>query len=613
MMFIVYSKSDIAKYIGRFGTKRPVSWLYLSSDYIRMRQIEQQLGASFSRIDISRLHEDVACELRKPFIKWMDNLNVRNGSDLEWWFGSIASRNVYCSNLFQYICYLEILQRIIKGGGEQPSFVVVQSYGLMESVVLWVQSLGITVSVLGRCKAKWDCRLQSLREYTNVARFIAKSAWYVAAACCTRLFYGKKTTNADATFLIDTFILENCLSKEGVYKDRYFPGIREFIRKKGLDVIIHPVLCVSAKHSWSVFKRMRRSDAPFIIQEDFLRITDYFSAVAYVIRMSSRCIVASRCEGFNLMPILKEEQRTCFTKLGMDAVLTYKLYARLGRRGIQPKTVLKWYENQAIDKAVVAGVRAFMPSARVVGAQMYAHSKNHLSVFPSKSEYDFGIIPDELLQMSKRQCEIVNGYLHEIQCRAAASLRYAYIFQRGNDLAENPIFTKKAIVILLPGIREEAVELMEVAREGLATLPESVPIYVKGHPSFGVQHPREAYGIEVWPERFEVVEGSMHTVLRQALVVVSSNSVTMVEAVAMGIPVIFIARQTALNMNPLDGEGDDILTKCYSQNELQESVKSYLAREANNSSRGEISKISRIQRYFTEISEETIEPYITLC
>lgn len=612
-MFIVYSKIDITKHIGSFGTKRPVRWLYLGSDYIRLRQIERQLGESFGRIDISRLHEEVASDLRKSFTEWTDDLNNKNGTDLEWWFGAIASRNLYHSNLFQYVCYLEILRRILKKEGEQPCLIVVQSYGFMEAAVLWFQGFGIAVSVLGHHKAKWDCYLQSLREYLYIARFIARSAWYKTAACCTLLFYGKKVMDTDAAVLIDTFILDNCLSNDGAYRDRYFPSLPEFIHQKGLNAVIHPTLCVSAKHSWSVFNRMRCSDEPFIIQEDFLRMSDYLSALACAIRMSRRRIAASRYGDFDLMPILDEERRTRFAKPGMEAVLAYKLYARLGQHGMRPKIILKWYENQAIDKAVVASARVFMPGAKVIGAQMYIHFTNQLNLFPSKSEFDYGLVPDELLQMNERQCKMVNDFTPGISCRLAASLRYAHIFKQERNVFNKGENDRNVVLILLSGIRDEAVELMDIAEAGLATLPEHVPVHVKGHPSFGSRHPRDAYGIEVWPKQFKVVEGSVQEALRCAAVVISSNSVTMVEAAALGIPVIFVARQTALNMNPLDGERDEIITKCYCPSELRNAVQFYLGRKVDDASTKKELRIEKVQRYFTEISEEMIKPYVSLC
>ncbi len=612
-MLIIYSRSDIAKYVGSLRTGRPVRWLYLGSDYIRLRQIEQQLGDSFSRIDISRLHEDVAYELRKPFMAWMDDLNARNGAELDWWFGAIASRNVYRSNLYQYTCYLELLRRILKGEGERPSFIVVQSYGLMEAVVLWIRSLGMAAPVLGIRKAKWDRRLRSLREYTNVTRFIARSVWYEFSASCTRLLYGKKIINNGANTLIDTFILDNCLSKDGIYKDRYFPGLSEYMHGKGMDAVIHPVLCVSARQSWAVFQRMRCSSVPFIIQEDFLMVSDYFSAVVSAIRISRKHITASKFLEFDMMPVLEEERKTRFANPIMEAVLAYRLYARFGQKGIKPKTILKWYENQAIDKAVVAGARAFMPGSKVVGAQMYVHTANQLNLFPSKSESDYGLIPDELLQMSERQCKMVNDFSPDIRCRLAASLRYVHIFQREQSAINNGENDRNIVTILLPGIRGEAAELMDVAMEGLASLPESVHICVKMHPSFGAQHPRETYGIKSWPKRFGVVEGSIQEVLRHAAVVISSNSVTMVEAAALGIPVIFVARQTALNINPLDGEDGAVVTKCYSPKELHNAVQSYLNHKEDSSLAREECRTIRVRRYFTEINGETIKPYASLC
>jgi hypothetical protein len=74
--------------------------------------MEHTLGSQFSRVDIARLHDEVARDIRQEHVQWIDALNRRYGKSLEWWFGSISSRDIYVNNLFQYCCYLEILERL---------------------------------------------------------------------------------------------------------------------------------------------------------------------------------------------------------------------------------------------------------------------------------------------------------------------------------------------------------------------------------------------------------------------------------------------------------------------------------------------------------------------
>src|SRR3990172_1854826 len=81
----------------KFKHKNEVLWLYLGKDFFRMRSIELELGSKFRRIDIARLHNEVASAIRLEHVQWIDRMNRNYGKNLDWWFGSVCSRNVYSS------------------------------------------------------------------------------------------------------------------------------------------------------------------------------------------------------------------------------------------------------------------------------------------------------------------------------------------------------------------------------------------------------------------------------------------------------------------------------------------------------------------------------------
>ena len=128
----------------------PVRWVYLGKQFHEKIRIEQELGPSFHGIDIARTHNDVADRIRKEFVDWIDELNLLNGTSMEWWCGAVSSRNVYRSDVFQFCCYIEILEMIWKDTATRPSFVIVESPALAESIRAWGIARGITVSNPGK-------------------------------------------------------------------------------------------------------------------------------------------------------------------------------------------------------------------------------------------------------------------------------------------------------------------------------------------------------------------------------------------------------------------------------------------------------------------------------
>ena len=49
---------------------------------------------------------------RQKFTLWLDKISQKHSSDLDWWVSPPASRNLYFSNLYKYICILKTLQKL---------------------------------------------------------------------------------------------------------------------------------------------------------------------------------------------------------------------------------------------------------------------------------------------------------------------------------------------------------------------------------------------------------------------------------------------------------------------------------------------------------------------
>jgi hypothetical protein len=78
------------------------------------------------------------------------------------------------------------------------------------------------------------------------------------------------------------------------------------------------------------------------------------------------------------------------------------------------------------------------------------------------------------------------------------------------------------------------------------------PFFVKPHPAMPARQ------VELLMERYRtcpnvsVVKGPLENWLKQAEIVISEGSSSLVEAFAAGIPVMIIGSETVLNLNPLD-------------------------------------------------------------
>jgi hypothetical protein len=355
---------------------------------------------------------------------------------------------------------------------------------------------------------------------------------------------------------------------------------------------------------------MRKSTTHFIIQEDYLRILDYVSAIKSSLKAKFKNIKAPHFRGHDMSDLIKEDLKNQTIYSGMRAVLTYRLFRRLAASGLKPKRIISRYENQVIDKALIAGARSAFPETTIVGSQIFLPSPNCLNYFPSQSEVDSKMTPDVLLAISKHQCEVAQEFTKSIQCYPAAALMYLHIFDDSyNELVDTKT-ERQSVVVLLPSDIRESVEILHMLANVKTFDDKENIVMIKIHPDVADDELINVYGKSAWSKCFNITHDSLAKVLCQARIVIGSNTSSIVAAAAMGIPVIVLARQVVLSQNMFASARMKIATECFTAEELTVAVDKLL-----NLSPAESRKYKELSQsvrdlFFTPMNEETMSPFL---
>jgi hypothetical protein len=605
-LIISFPVKQVSPLKSALSSQRPVPYVYFGGNYSARRVLEDKLGNDFIRIDIAQLHDQVADDIRGEHVAWIDGLNRAYGADSEWWFGTISSRNVYTSQLFQHCCYLEILARLWDIPARRPGLIFVESAGLARAIARWAEEKGIETQC---CKwAGWQPLSDYVYSFFRWGYFALVLMMRQLAARASRKNCRPHQDTFPDLAIVDTFVHDSCLTEAGAFTDHYFPHLHEFLAARGFSVLVHPVLYGFGLHFFSVYRRLRRSETRFIIAEDFLRARDYLSILTFPLRAGRHKIKAPRFRGFDLADLLTAEQRNRADLLSLNACLIYRLFLRLGESGLRPRLVIDWYENQVIDKAVAAGVRQAFPQTRLIGVQLFLHLSNMLHLFPSPAEAEAGMVPDLVLETSEYQCSIARVFDAHLPCAPAAALKQTHVFEESGPPGNQP--DPKALVVLLPFDLAESMEMLDTLAKGMDRLNEPIPVLVKCHPDFQPEELRRAVGYQNWPSRFEIFAGNLPQALARAAMVVSANSSSMLEAVVRGIPAIFLGRQTVLNQRISISVPVDHIVECFTTDELIAAIQRYLALTPEDMVRNmEVGKKVRDQ-LFLPVTPETMLPFL---
>jgi hypothetical protein len=363
---------------------------------------------------------------------------------------------------------------------------------------------------------------------------------------------------------------------------------------------------------FSIYKRMRQSGTHFILAEDYLHLVDFLPILTYPLRTWRQKIKADLFRNFDLADIIQEEQVKGMTdNASLLAVLIHRVFIRLRRSGVRPGIIISWYENQVNDKALVAAARQAFPQAQIIGAQIFIYSYNLLYLFPIQSEVEAGMAPHFLLSMSEHLCKFAQTFTQDVPCYPAASLRYAYIFQQQREVMAFP--KGSTVLVLLPHDLQESAEMLEIISLGLSRMPKDVRWLIKCHPDYSPAELKEGFGGRNWPPRFEIYPGTLVDAFKGAAMVISSNSSAMVEAAAMGIPVIFLGRQTALNQNVLEDVKTNLIIKCFTTNEMVANVNRLLNITSVEFEQYKSLGEEIIRLFFSPITSKAMLPFLGDC
>ena len=203
----------------------------------------------------------------------------------------------------------------------------------------------------------------------------------------------------------------------------------------------------------------------------------------------------------------------------------FRLTGRLKEAGIVPERVIDWYENQAINKTLSAGIRYHIPNIPIIGAQFFLHYPNFLSLSPTEYEIAASVVPDRLLETSLYQCGMATMFAPDLDCAPCAALRYAHLFRNAKDPIPALHPSGKRILLLLASFDiDETLELLSQVEDILGTFDSDVRFLIKFHPDTEKEAILRHYHLGQWPAAIGIFSGTLSEALKTASIVISKSS-----------------------------------------------------------------------------------------
>jgi surface carbohydrate biosynthesis protein (TIGR04326 family) len=289
-----------------------------------------------------------------------------------------------------------------------------------------------------------------------------------------------------------------------------------------------------------------QKDVIIIPELFFLRLTDWFYITWQLIRycfQKKLCHVEFR--GINVTKFCDRRIRSI--QVVADFILNVLRYciARRIAKQISAEIFLQTYENYSWEKMTIVGLREIHQHLPVYGFQHAFISRSSFKYFPDKDEVLHMPLPDRIITMGQvtRSILLKYGCYGKTPIVVGCALRQSY-----QAYVRKLIGQKRRVLIPLTMVASETKSIIEFLIN--ANLSD-VDVILRPHPATLIDKVLKRINVDLPP----YIKISQHISLMEEFnnidMVLYTWSTVAIEALACGIPVIYLDVLTPMNVDPL--------------------------------------------------------------
>jgi surface carbohydrate biosynthesis protein (TIGR04326 family) len=526
---------------------RKFKWVYLGEDVSRAILIDEMMHDKGERVETAEMLQEVAVELRQPYIDYIGKLNLKKNS-LMWWASSVSEKSPYRSNAFLHICHVKICAEILKKYPDEPIVFFAENEAVRQAILE-----NMPIDNFEHIK---DTRESVCRALKDLKDFILYKGWFLLSSIY-RMVIAKyayrmqeRVGSQGPSTLIHTWVDRRSFNKKGAYRESYFGELLDYLKKSGRDIVIIPHVLGTVPYRETV-KNMAKSEHMFLVPHAFLSIRDVGSVFFITLANKPKKVCYPKLKNMDISQIIYADLKNDWigAYVAFDLLL-YRFVQRLKEKRFPVDTVIYLYENQIWEKVLCTAMREFYPSAYLTGYQHSAISKMYLNYFFSNRETGIMPLPDRIIANGRytKDTFIEFGYPKEKVVQGGA-VRYAYLLEPKMVMGHRK--NGKPVILVTPSISKfDAMELIWKIFNVFEHRDE-YKILIKCHPTMPFEKISGHLNIKL-PKHFTVSDKPVAELLMESDVLLYTYSTTCVEAIAAGVPALHVESDLMIDLDPLD-------------------------------------------------------------
>lgn len=527
------------------GVRGPLRWLALADGKAATEARVLLRGRDDAEeVDRGALNVSRRAAFRDRYVAFMARVNAANHSRF-WWAMPFTTKNPLatplCRDVFDFLAVADLVEH-----DARPLAVLVERPDLARALTRWARSAGVAVVRREGWRRRWRHAVRRrVPALLLVATAQAIGAWRRAR---------RRPVPARTHAGVGLFTLMHPHTFGGpVPRDVYFGRLPALLAKRGIDGLVFGFAI--ERRGEGVVEAIGRAPSPMPVMaiEGVLTVRELLAWLAHaavrVVR-PFRVAGAAQIGGRDVRELVQGAAWAAVRDGGFFRHLgLYYMGRAVARRFVLDRLIYP-YENRAFEKMLLQGVRGVRPDVRLIGYNHAAITNSHTNFLFGDGEAKITPLPDALLTLGP----VVKAWLDAEGHYPPGMVHAACGLRQDLDTASSPRPRRRPLRDVLVTLATSMAEYVTVLRllEAAMPLGDGVRVRVRPHPSLRLADALRVAGL-ARPDFFEVDDMPLAESLRQADAVLYASSTVGVEAVALGVPAIYVDVQDFLDTDPMFG------------------------------------------------------------
>ena len=502
----------------------------------------------------------ISIDVQNDMIDLMDSLFNQSENNKFILLHPVFSRNPYQSDLFLTLCYLKLVDNLMK------------STTIIEKIICnTIFEKKIINQKYKNLIVEYKTVTYSRKIiFTDIIKISVRSIYYIITKNIDR----KVLSINNEYVLIDTFLTKKCIKKEK-YNDRYYTDILKYIDKADSSNIFFLPSIPDFPSNKTISKIVDNSKENLIIKHDYLKLKDYLEVIIKLFKTSRIKYKSINFYDYDITDLINNELKIKNYNLSFfDGLLNYQFIKNLKSDKIKLKCLIDWNENQSIDKGLILGMKTFYPEVITKGYQGYIISTNYNHyIKPSKLEIKNNLIPDYIYVIGKDLQNRIKSHSKNLKVKIAPAYRFKNVFKKSSNKK-----IPNSILVILPIGLVESLNIIGMLID--SELLNSRTISLKPHPFLKFKEVINHFGSDKL-KKINITHENINDLLQKHSITIGSASSALIESLIRYSPVLIIANKNIIQ-NPIpDSINSNIWKVCYTKQELLASL-TYLEKYISN-------------------------------